>query len=150
MSRSIQMSEEEQVALANRVAQAFSGELPVIVPDCVARGVGRMPTPKQPPTKAKKLQTKKPTAASQKKKAAASGDNHKKNWPKVQRGDWDYVYVCGGAFQGRFGYYDDHEEQALVYFDRPCGNDGPYDIPLRYLRAPPKHIKDKQAAFRPF
>lgn len=72
----------------------------------------------------------------------------KSSWPKVQRGDWGYVYICGGSFQGRFGYYDDDEDEALVYFGAPLLGDGPYEIPLKYLRDPPAEYK-KNAQFSP-
>mmetsp|Transcript_3084 Transcript_3084/g.3465 ORF Transcript_3084/g.3465 Transcript_3084/m.3465 type:complete len:193 (-) Transcript_3084:62-640(-) len=101
----------------------------------------------------KKKKAAKKTAAPTKKKVAASTKNksttHKKSsWPKVKNGEWGYVYICGGPFAGRFGYYDDHEEQALVYFGAPLLGDGPYDVPLQYLRDPPASEK-KNADFSP-
>jgi hypothetical protein len=84
---------------------------------------------KQQPVKAGK------TMAKASKKEADPNDP--KMWPSVDRGDWQYVYIAAGTFQGRFGYYDDHDEEALVYFGAPLLGDGPYEMPLSYLRKPP-------------
>lgn len=61
-----------------------------------------------------------------------------KNWPRVERGDWQYVYVAAGKFAGRFAYYDDHElNEAIIYFGAPLLGDGPYGVKLSSLRKPP-------------
>lgn len=60
-----------------------------------------------------------------------------KLWPRVERGDWQYVYIAAGKFEGKFGYYDDHEDDALIYFGAPLLGDGPHQMPLTYLRKPP-------------
>lgn len=172
MSSYRKYTEEEELALADRVNAAFNNAaaLPVIVPNCVARGIGRMPDTaagKQPLSSLdknvkKKAAPAKKTAAPTKKKVAAASTctkktnkqnanscSDKKSWPKVKMGHWDYVYICGGPFAGRFGYYDDHEKHALVYFGRPLTGDGPYDVPLRYLRDPPASVK-QNAEFSPW
>jgi hypothetical protein len=79
---------------------------------------------------------KKKAAPRKASKTKAKAENRKK-WPRVKCGDWQYVYISGGPFEGRFGYYDDHESGPLVYFGAPVLGDGPYEIPLRYLRKPP-------------
>ena len=58
-------------------------------------------------------------------------------WPRVAFGDWGFVYIAGGPFEGRFGYYDDEDGDALVYFGAPLTGDGPYKIPHQHLRKPP-------------
>ena len=61
-----------------------------------------------------------------------------KTWATVDYRDWQYVYVCNGPFEGRFGYYDDHQDGfALIYFGMPMVGDGPYQMALEDLRKPP-------------
>jgi len=86
---------------------------------------------------------KKPAPRKASKPKAKKKVEDRKKWPRVKYGDWQYVYICSGPFEGRFGYYDDHEGSALVYFGAPCVGDGPYSIPLNYLRKPPaKYCKN--------
>ncbi|CAB9521659.1 expressed unknown protein [Seminavis robusta] len=70
--------------------------------------------------------------------------NDKNSWPQVQQSDWQYVYIAKGPFAGRFGYYDDQEEDsAVIYFGAPLLGEGPYCVPLEDLRVPPKsYCKD--------
>jgi len=83
------------------------------------------------------------------KRRRKKNSRHQKSWPKVKSGEWGYVYICGGPFEGRFGYYDDKEGGSLVYFGAPLVGDGPYKIPLRYLRDPPASHK-RSADSAPF
>uniref|UniRef100_A0A7S2YD01 Uncharacterized protein n=1 Tax=Entomoneis paludosa TaxID=265537 RepID=A0A7S2YD01_9STRA len=69
------------------------------------------------------------------------------DWPVVKKGHWSYIYVIDGPHQGRFGYYDDHESSALVYFGAPLIGDGPYAISLSKLRKPPTKFCKNQAYF---
>ena len=73
----------------------------------------------------------------------------RKKWPKVEYGDWSYVYISGGHFEGKFGYYDDEEEgKALIYFGAPLIGDGPYDVKRLHLRKPSAaYCKGKATAF---
>jgi hypothetical protein len=108
---------------------------PLIAPTPGA-AVSNVATTKQAP-KAKEKVTHKAKKPSKKK-------DDKKSWPKVNYGDWSYVYITAGQFEGRYGYYDDHERSAIVYFGAPMVGDGPYSIPLKNLRKPPKnYCKDQ-------
>ena len=59
-------------------------------------------------------------------------------WPEVESGDWGLVYISSGAFRGKFGYYDDEEDEdeAVVYFGPPLLSDC-YTLSLASLRKPP-------------
>ena len=61
------------------------------------------------------------------------------SWPVVKSGDWGLVFIAQGRGAGRFGYYDDEEDEdeCLVYFGAPLSGDGPYMYPRRALRQPP-------------
>ena len=95
----------------------------------------------QPPVKAGKTTAKVQHHQQQQAKSSSStkidASNDPKVWPQVERGDWQYVYIAAGEFKGRFGYYDDHEDEALVYFGAPLLGDGPFEVPISYLRKPP-------------
>jgi len=151
-----QYTEEEQMDLTFRINIAFlqAGKPhPVIVPNAVvAEGMPEPAAVKPMVAQATKpaAPAKKAAAPAKKKIAATKNkavtEDDKSTWPKVKHGEWDYVYICGGKFKGRFGYYDDHEKPekpAMIYWDRLMGIDGPYYVPLKYLRAPPESFKDK-------
>jgi len=134
-----QEQEQEQEELARRHAAAA---------DAIMNGNGTGASayaPASKPTVAKAGKATKKKAAPKKKKAA----DPKSRWPRVQYGDWGYVYICAGPFKGRFGYYDDEDGGSLVYFGAPLVGDGPYTIPLSFLRNPPAKYQ-REAAFAPY
>ena len=59
-------------------------------------------------------------------------------WPVAEEGDYGLVYVAEGEFRGKFGYYDDDEDEdeAIVYFGPPLIGDC-YTLCLSNLRKPP-------------
>ena len=151
-------TEQEEEELARRQMEAMAdlanSKDPVVVPSFVAnRTAGASAyAPASKPTVAKAgkssaLAATKKKAAPKKKKTAAAADP-KSSWPRVKEGDWGYVYICAGPFKGRFGYYDDEDDGALVYFGAPLVGDGPYTIPLSFLRNPPAKYH-REAAFAP-
>jgi len=50
--------------------------------------------------------------------------------------DWQYVYINKGEFTGKYGYYDNNENEkdaAMIYFGVPLLGDGPHKIPFSFL-----------------